>query len=274
MKTLYVSDLDGTLLRSDATLSPYTAETVNALVERGMLFSYATARSNYTAGAITAALAKSIPVIVYNGTFILENGTQRVLQGNTFPKEDAAHILQVFTDGGVYPFVYSHIDGVERSSYLPARLSADMQGFAASRTEDKRMRPCVAEEMLDGEVFHFVAMDTAERLLPIYAALRAVFPCYYTIDMYTKSPWLEVYPRGVTKANAVLQLKKQLGCDRVVCFGDGKNDISMFAVADECYAVENAVPALKEIATAVIGKNDDDAVANWLLSHFEEDTSC
>lgn len=268
MKTLYVSDLDGTLLRSDATLSAFTAETVNALVERGMLFSYATARSQYTAGAITASLAGKLPVIIYNGTFILENGTRRILLENAFPTEDAALVLQTFAKGGVYPFVYAHIDGTERASYLPDRLSADMQDFAVSRSEDARMRPCKETELLDGNVFHFVAMDTAEHLLPIYEALRDGFPCYYTVDMYTKSPWLEVYPRGVSKANAVQQLKNLLDCDRVVCFGDGKNDLSMFGVADECYATENADPALKEAATAVIGKNDDDAVAKWLLEHY------
>ena len=49
MKTLYVSDLDGTLLRSDETLSTYTCDVINELVEKGMLFSYATARSYHTA---------------------------------------------------------------------------------------------------------------------------------------------------------------------------------------------------------------------------------
>ena len=43
--TLYVTDLDGTLLRSDATLSPYTVSTINRLTEQGLAFTYATARS-------------------------------------------------------------------------------------------------------------------------------------------------------------------------------------------------------------------------------------
>ena len=55
-----------------------------------------------------------------------------------------------------------------------------------------------------------------------------------------------------------------LGCDRLVVFGDGRNDLSLFSVADECYAMSNAVPELKEIATAVIGSNDEDGVAKWL----------
>ena len=43
MKTLYVSDLDGTLLRSDETTSEYTNSVINNLTDRGMIFSYAMA---------------------------------------------------------------------------------------------------------------------------------------------------------------------------------------------------------------------------------------
>lgn len=49
MHTLYVSDLDGTLLRSDETISEYTSNIINSLIDRGMIFSYATARSLITA---------------------------------------------------------------------------------------------------------------------------------------------------------------------------------------------------------------------------------
>ena len=68
----------------------------------------------------------------------------------------------------------------------------------------------------------------------------------------------------------VVELKKLLGCDKVVSFGDGKNDISMFDVSDECYAVENADPELKRRATAVIESNDNDGVARWLLEHWQK----
>ena len=47
-------------------------------------------------------------------------------------------------------------------------------------------------------------------------------------------------------------------------FGDGINDLDMFHIADEAYAVENAVPELKAAATAVIVSNDEDGVAKWL----------
>lgn len=63
-------------------------------------------------------------------------------------------------------------------------------------------------------------------------------------------------------------MKEKLGCDRIVCFGDEINDIPMFEIADEKYAVANAAPELKALATAVIGDNDEDAVAKWLAERF------
>ena len=75
MKTLYVSDLDGTLLRSDVSTSDYTNRTINRLARQGMLFSYATARSYSTSAKVTRGLDAHIPLIVYNG---VEDGIERV----------------------------------------------------------------------------------------------------------------------------------------------------------------------------------------------------
>lgn len=74
-------------------------------------------------------------------------------------------------------------------------------------------------------------------------------------------------PTKTSKANAVLHLARLLGCRHIVCFGDGINDIPMFRIADECYAVANAAPELKEIATDIIPCNNEDGVAKWLLAH-------
>ena len=57
---------------------------------------------------------------------------------------------------------------------------------------------------------------------------------------------------------------QNLSVPRFVVFGDQINDVGMFRMADEAYAVAGAVPDLAQHATAVIGSNDDDAVARWL----------
>ncbi len=265
-KTLYISDLDGTLLTKEQRISEFTAEAVNSLVDNGMLFSYATARSFYTAGKITEKLSGKIPVIVYNGTFILENGGGEKLFSFGFEGGEAARILRILNEGGVYPFVYSTIDKRERFSYIEERMTPDMRDFLSLRFDERR-RPTDEAGAFDGEIFHFSCLDSAEKLLPMYEKLKNEFRCVYYIEEYSKKPWLEIHPRSASKAIAVKKLKELLGCDKIVCFGDGINDIPMFSVADECYAVANAADELKQIATAVIDSNENDGVAKWLLAN-------
>ena len=265
-KTLYVSDLDGTLLLNNQTISDFTVNAVNSLVNGGMLFSYATARSFYTAGKITEQLTSGIPVIVYNGTFILANGGSNTLFSQSFESGEAEEIIKTLSDGGVYPFIYSMIDSKERFSYIEEKMTDDMRMFLSTRIDERR-RPSNEYGVGAGDVFHFSCLDSEEKLLPMYEKLRERFKCVYYIENYSKKPWLEIHPRGATKANAALKLKELLGCDRIVCFGDGKNDIPMFEISDECYAVANADDELKQIATAVIGSNEEDGVAKWLMEN-------
>ena len=98
---------------------------------------------------------------------------------------------------------------------------------------------------------------------------RERFTCIFSPELYTGAQWLEILPRGANKASAALRLKQLLNCSRLVCFGDAANDLPLFEAADECYAVENAGPAIKERATGVIRANDRDGVAKWLLAHAD-----
>ena len=82
MKTLYVTDLDGTLLRSDERISDLTNEIINGLIERGLLFSYATARSYQTSHKVTSGLNASFPLIVYNGAMVVDNKSGEFLIKN------------------------------------------------------------------------------------------------------------------------------------------------------------------------------------------------
>ena len=107
-------------------------------------------------------------------------------------------------------------------------------------------------------------INEPEKLAPLYEEYKDVFHCVYQQDIYTGYQWLEIMPKSASKANALMQLKAFLSCDRVVAFGDGKNDIDLFEAADEGYAVSNANEDLKKIATGIIMSNNEDGVAKWL----------
>jgi len=81
-RTLYVSDLDGTLLSADSSISPTSVHLLNEAVAAGALFTYATARSFSSSSRVTKGLHLSIPVITYGGTITADphDGTPRHVQ--------------------------------------------------------------------------------------------------------------------------------------------------------------------------------------------------
>lgn len=270
VKTLYVSDLDGTLLRSNERTSEYTNAVINALTERGMIFSYATARSLSTAQKVTRGITAKIPLIVYNGAFIVNNATGEIMEAVDFGGA-AQGVLRELMDAGVYPIVYAMVDGAEKFSYIPQLASRAVMEFVATRKGDRRDRPVnTVSELLRGNCFYITCIDEEAKLEPFYAKYRDTFHCVYQRDIYSGEQWLEIMPMEASKANAIRKLKRLMGCERLVVFGDGRNDIDMFELADESYAVENAVQELKDYATGVIGSNNDDAVAKWLSDNWQK----
>lgn len=271
MKTLYISDLDGTLLQSSARTSEYTNQTINALIGRGMLFSYATARSYITACKVTAGLRTDIPLVVYNGAALVDGRDGAPMLKNFFGAEIGEVLRDLFSHE-VYPIVYAYMGEKEIFSYVPSRCTPGMNTFLDSRKGDIRTHPVADEDGLcQGEIFYLTCIDRREKLEPLYERYRDRYHCVFQTELYTKQQWLEIMPQEASKSHAIRQLKQQLGCERLVVFGDGRNDMDMFEAADEAYAVENAVPELKAIATAVIGSNDSDGVARWLREHYREE---
>ena len=267
MKTLYLSDLDGTMIRSNERISAYTANTVNRFVRNGGCFSYATARSMVTASKVTAGLNAEFPVICYNGAFIIENKTKKLLQTNYFTLEETKAIRHALTKIGFFPIVYAYINGKESFSYIERNVSEGMRLLLNKRLDDVRRREVRNEDDLYcGDVFYFSCIGEETQLAPIYDMFKAEshVQCIYQKDIYSEAYWCELLPKEATKANAAIRLKTMLDCHKLVVFGDGRNDLSLFSVADESYAMENAVPELKEIATGVIDSNDNDGVARWL----------
>lgn len=270
LNILYVSDLDGTLLRSNQKTSEFTNKTINNLVNKGMIFSYATARSLVTAKKVTDGIKAKIPLIVYNGAFVIDNVTEEILIANYF-EESVSCVLNELFANQIFPIVYAYIDGVEKFSFVPELCTEGMIKFLNSRKGDIRTNIVSEPENLKrGEIFYITCIDEERKLKPLYDKYKNRFHCVFQKDIYTDEQWLEIMPITASKSNAVKQLQELLKCNKVISFGDGKNDIDMFKISDEGYAVQNADDELKEYATAVIPSNDEDGVACWLKENFAE----
>lgn len=266
-RILYVTDLDGTLLNTHDRINQESLAIINDLVKRGMLFTYATARSLVSASVVTQGLSMDIPIIAYNGAFIIHPSTGEILSKESFTIEDMKQVIDVLDSFNIYPLVYSYVEGEEKVSWIVTEENEGIRRYLSLRKGDKRLRPVSnKEELYQGDMFYFTCIGEREELQPVYDIFsnNARFHCTIQQELYRPEYWCEIMPAKATKAEAIHKLKRLWNCDKVVSFGDAVNDIPMFEISDECYAVENAVEELKALATGIIDSNDNDGVAKWL----------
>ncbi|MCL2698312.1 MAG: HAD family hydrolase [Oscillospiraceae bacterium] len=269
--TLYLTDLDGTLLNYAAKLKPRAIEMLNRMIKNGVLFSYATARRFQTAGKIMQDVSMNIPVINMNGVILTDPVTGKKISTETIHKRSIEAAKEFIIANNETPIVYAHVKGVERVSFLKESHKA-VHSFNDTRKDDPFRHACDSyDELFEGEICYITFLNPKSKI----ASLDAVFNCkngfsaVTYMDTYAKNlRFYEAWSAGVSKATAALKLKELVGADKIIAFGDNFNDIPMFGVADECYAVQNAVNELKTIATGIIGSNESMGV----LVFIERDT--
>lgn len=272
LKTLYLSDLDGTLLLKNGRPSQYTIDTINTLIDEGMMFSYSTARSLASSALATAELKINMPVIVNSGVFVRNPVSGEILSQCAFSRKDITDASEYFLDIGILPIVYSFIDGKECVSWLIGTENDGIAHYLSRKKNDKRLRKVFSQnELFEGEIFYFTCIGEKSALTPVFEHFSKDirFRCIFQRELYRPEYWCEIMPKGASKASGIKRLGEIVKFDKIITFGDSINDIPMFEISDECYAVENAVPELKKYASSVIKSNSEDGVARWLYANAD-----
>lgn len=269
MKTLYISDLDGTLLHPNVELSPYTISTLNELLDQGMLFSVATARSIASLKTILKEVKLSLPIIMMNGVCIFDLKKNDYVKIETLPKDSVAMLMSIIKEHKLKGFAYTIKNGV-MSTYYEELSNQGLRDFFQERVDRYKKKFIQIDDfssLTEEPLIYYALLDEKEQLEPVYQTLMGIkeLNCVFYKDNYSPDLWyLEIYSKSASKYHAVQFLKNEYGFDQVVCFGDNRNDLPLFEASDIKIAVGNAVEELKEKADLVIGTNDQDGVANWL----------
>lgn len=270
-KTLYVSDLDGTLLNDKSVVSDNSKRILNELINsRGVLFTVATARTQATVEPLLNGVGANLPFIVMNGAAMWDSSTHRYVNAVTMHENTVSRICDIYERHGLHPFIYRNHEGVIHA-FHKSDLRDSEKAFMKERMNTPYKKFVLGEEPYSAtgdDALIIFSMNTFANLEAVNRdIIKAKIPChtvcYHDIFDYNDGI-LEVYAPGVTKASAVSRLKKITGADRLVVFGDNLNDMEMMKYADYSVAVENAVDELKNVASEVIGKNVDDSVARWI----------
>ena len=272
-KVLFVSDLDGTLMRNDCTLSAYTVQTINELVGQGLPFTYATARSVESARTITGDLQLTLPVVTRNGAVLADNSTGRHLEKALFSEDEIRLLKELLPELPGCGFVSCFLGEKMVKTFMPGHHTPGFQGYLDYYKDDPAMMQVPdLDALFCGKPGYVTLVADRDYLAPVCDRVKAYpgWECVFQRDTYRADEfWLEICPQNSTKAKTLLKLKKELGFEKLVVFGDSLNDLPMFRIADEAYAVANARDELKAVATAVIGSNEEDAVAAFLRSRAD-----
>ena len=271
--TLYVTDLDGTLLRGDQRVAPQAQAALNGLIAQGMALTYATARSFTSASRVTDGLRFVLPVITYNGSMLVDPASGRVLEACVLPPEACVALREVCLSNQLFPLVYAFVEGTERVSWLCGHEGPGIANYLRTRHGDPRLRPTQAGDALfAGQPFYLTFIGTQDDMREARRLLAGIPGMHSNLQEATYTPgefWMEMYREDATKAHAARRVQRMVGAARLVCFGDNLNDLPMFQEADAAYAVANAVPALKAKATGIIASNEENGVPGFLQETWE-----
>lgn len=265
--TLFVSDLDGTLLNSELKVSERTATILQQLIsDKNINFTVATARTPATAVPMTEKIGIKLPLIVMTGAAMWNPITKSYASTTEICRKNVDRIVEICTEHNLNPFVYQIDNNILNVQHSTTLSDVDKQ-FVAERINSPFKHFNIVKELQPTNANLIFTNDEFDKIEKVHSIITSTIECQSVCyhDIYNEGRgYMEIFAPGVTKANAIKQLAEKINADEIVVFGDNLNDIPMLKIADVAVAMDNAYPEVKAVANHVIGNNNDDSVARWI----------
>lgn len=253
---LVISDVDGTLVRKDKSLSPQVIAAVHRLREAGIAFTLISARPVSGVLPLIAPLGIDIPLAAINGGILF--------------RPDGTPIAERHID----PEVVRGVFALAKGSGVDCWVFADNRWYASSlegvHVEHERVasnqEPVLRDEFADlfdrADKVTFVS-DDAALLSKLAGHAIAKFGTRATIGQ-SQTYYLDVTDTHANKGDGIAELAQILGIDlaQVAVFGDMDNDVAMFRRAGLSVAMGQAPDAVKSAADFVSTSNEQDGAAH------------
>ncbi|MGM9924250.1 MAG: Cof-type HAD-IIB family hydrolase [Bacillus sp. (in: firmicutes)] len=277
MKTL-ISDLDGTLLRTDHTVSQATIEALRDWHDSGGEFIIATGRAYFEVEEIAAEIGIPCPLICMNGALIMNQ--QEIIYSKAIDREVVNKVLPLilerqFNIDIITKQVIYKVGKIERLLEIfkssIQQVDIDMLHEAIEdghvRLVDENDIPNILETEID-YIYKIIAYSAnKEKLQELKTQAADIDGIEVTSAVEVN---IEMGAKGVSKGEAVKRLSALLDfpLESTVAIGDNHNDVSMFDIAGTSIAMGNATDDIKRRATVVTDVNDCDGLAKAIRTYF------
>ena len=272
---LVVFDLDGTLLNRESAISPYTSETLRLLSEREIAYTVATGRTLHGARAVLEGHRFELPQAYKNGVMIWHPKQQRLSSGAVLTTAELDSVIHACLRERVTPFVFALDEDEVITVYHPPLQSEVERELILRWDVEEKVRAHQLAGLPNGAIItHVSAIGPSEAIDAVFRSVedQPHLVAYSGIALEGQQwRWIDIHHSDASKGSAVQTMKELLGLERIICFGDSDNDLSMFQAADESYAPANASDIVKSVATAVIGHHDEEGIARFLRERFALD---
>ncbi len=269
---LVAIDIDGTLLRSDRTLSPRNRAAIARVRADGVRVVLVTGRRHPSARRVADELGDGVPLVVHNGALVVEAG--RIIRCRPLAREVAARAIDEGRACGLEPILHCGTRGEGWLLIDAAARPEGLVGYYLERAEGEvrrvfDVRDALALEepiqvMFGGPCAELepLAARLAERLGREARVERTVYPA-------TGFALVDVLDPGVGKAEALafLQARWGIAAAETLAIGDNWNDRSMLEAAGRGLLMGNAPVELLALGLPVLPTNDEDGVAHAIEAH-------
>jgi Cof subfamily protein (haloacid dehalogenase superfamily) len=256
---LVATDLDGTLLRSDGSVSEHTASVLRAVLDLGVEVAFVTARPWRWMSDLWAYVGTRGLAVVSNGALLLDVEAGEPLEVHGMEADVGLPLVEA-----IRARVPGSTFAIESLAGIALETGYCEPHHAPPGSPRGDLADLWTSPVLKLLVRHDV-LDPAEFRLGVLEAVGDRATATWTVDGL-----MEISAAGVTKGVALARLCELRGVEArdVMAFGDMPNDLAMLAWAGTSYAVANAHPTVRRAADHLAPANDDDGVASVLAAVF------
>jgi Cof subfamily protein (haloacid dehalogenase superfamily) len=254
---LVATDLDGTLLRDDGTVSAYTAGVLARVRALGVPVVLVTARPPRWVAQVARSVGLGGLAICGNGALVYDLDAGTIVRQTALEAVVAHRLIGALREAA--PGICFAVEAGEVYGHEPAYAIHNPFAEDAAARHDDALILCA------GGVTKLIALHPALPLADLLSLARRIAG-EAAVVTHSGAPFVEIAASGITKARALADLCAGLGVvpGAVIAFGDMPNDLPMLAWAGYRVAVANAHPEVLALADEVAGANNEDGVARVL----------
>ena len=258
---LIVSDMDGTLLRSNHELSPEFNSIHQQLIANNIHFVPASGRQFFSITSYFEHIKDEMAIIAENGTYVTYKGNEIFVD-----ELDQNLVKEIILESRKIKGANLVLAG-KNAAYVESKdpeFLAFFQNFYSKNEQVEDLLAIKDEQFIKVAIHH--ANGSANNLYPHFKR----FENNDLNVVISGEVWMDMMNNGTNKGKALTELQQQLNItpEETMVFGDYMNDIEMLKLAKYSFAMANAHPDVKEIANFEAPSNDDDGVLQVLKKLF------